>query len=236
MSNVTYHYTNVNLGIDKVTVTLRGKAFKDPERVKYIKSKGFRWVYCKMRRRVCGWQAQYSVHQLIEMLLHLHNLGAEIIPSEGLNPNKWLYLDTPRVCNQLIVKVSHKMSHDHLAKWLLDEGYQKLGTVENPGDFAVQGDTFFIWTKQDDTLFRVVFDGESIESVAKIDPSCYDAELIAEATINGLLEREVPQSDVEKPIPFTVVKKYSVDRKKMLLKSFTKLDEKHPFFNMIKWD
>ena len=255
MKAITYQY-GFSKGV--LTATIRGQSIKESAAKDYIKANGFRYIFQEGRRKVCGWRASMGVHKLIEVLIHLNGLGYDIKPSSTLPSKKWLYLEAPKVIYTISLKGGQKTSQEDLIVWLEGEGYRRLPELEDPGDFAIKGEQVLIWTREDDKLVRIVLDGETIETIAYINAETLDNDFVPEVTIKGLVERVddaapttgtvVPElssilTDIKvrqpKAIhqPYRFVKpRYSKPHRQNMYRSLVKLDEKHPFFNMIKWD
>jgi len=197
LSNVAYHYSKANPPI----VSLRGKGLRDYDVKKMLASKGFKWVFRNGRRRVMAWQAEMSVHALIEILLAIQKRGCSVIPSQSLSKDRWLYLDIPEKIVTTEIRPLQEYGFNKLINWLTENGYTRLNTVEQPGDIAVVGDSIFVWTRDCDALFRYVFDGDIVESIAKIDPQTMNAESLLSAIISNV------------PVRSTIAKKKKYIRK-----------------------
>lgn len=187
-NNVYYNYTAFKYGKVDPSAQLRGGGLQHPQAKEYIQSKGFHWVFRRGRRMVAAYEAPYTPHKLIEILLHLKMMGLDISPSPSLHPKRWLYLDLPKIYEKQTIKTRDTLSYETLMVWLEKNGYARIKDVEQPGDFAIKGDSFYIWTKQDDALVRLVFDGDTVESISQVDPETFNADYFAEVTINGLVE------------------------------------------------
>lgn len=250
-NKVTYYYGKS--GGEEVA-QLRGGGLQSVK--PQLAGEGFKWVFSRGRRKVMAYEAFMSPHQLIEVLLMLKQHGLEISPSKSLAPKRWLYLDKPKVYETKAIKTGDEIPFETLAGWLDANGYERVAPVERPGDFAIMGDAFHVWTKDDDVLIRIVFDGETVESISRVDPESKNAAFAPDITINGLRELDAP---AEIPTPPTVPVdppqqarilaqpspkpprvaeplKYHPTIVEQMNKKFVKLDESHPFFNMIKWE
>lgn len=206
--NITYYYGKAN-GEDNSQ--LRGAGLGDAGVKSYIRSKGFKWTFRRGMRAVRAWEANYSPHKLIEILLHLKNLGFEILPSSSLPLKKWLYLDLPSVYDTKRIQSGDPLSREDLILWLEGNNYAHCKDVSDTGEFAPRGDTVFVWTKQDDALVRIVFDGDRVESIAFVEPDG-SGNFVPEFTINGLKEIAValPQETVLEPEKPNVISEQNV--------------------------
>lgn len=251
MNTITYQY---GFSKGELSATIRGQNLKENATKEYIKANGFRYVFQDGRRKVCGWRAKMGVHKLIEVLIHLSDMGHVIKPSSTLPSKKWLYLEAPKVVYTISLKGGQKTSQEDLIVWLEGEGYRRLPEVEDPGDFAIKGEQFLIWTREDDKLLRVVLDGETVESIAFVNADTLDNDFVPEVIIKGLVERSATTGTVltEFAVILTDIKvrqplasqqpyrfnkpRFSKPHRQNMYRSLVKLDENHPFFNMIKWD
>lgn len=210
----------------------------------HLHAKGFKWVFRQGRRRVMAFQTQMSPLELIEILLWLKSRGIQVDPSSTLPIKKWLYLDKPNSYNTKSIKTGITIPFDELSSWLETNDYTRMKHIEQPGDFDVQGDTFMVWTKEEDELIRIIFDGDIVESIAKVDAESYKAVFESEYILCGLRETEEIHSiglSFSSPVKLTLVKKersrkYPSNRVSQIAHSLCKLDETHPLFNMIKWN
>lgn len=258
-SRATYTYTNPKpwAGETKSTVQLRGGGLQQSNIKAYLIQNGFRWTFAMNRRRVMAYQAEMGVLKLIEILQWLQRNGLTVDPSTALPAKKWLYLDKPKEYEVKKLKTGETLSVEDFSVWLEANNYSRLTDVEQPGDFAPKGDTVFVWTKEDDELIRLCFDGDTIESIAKVDPETYEADFTPEYVVCGLREINaaevataasepmavaappnlsiinIPKQRPPKPRP---APKYVASRVTMMTRSLTKLDKDHPFFNMVKWN
>ncbi len=239
--NVIYSY---GMSSGQEMCQLRGAGLQLPEAKQYIASKGFKWIFKLGMRRVMAYRAFMSPLAFIEILLHLQGLGLDVMPYSGLSPKRWLYLDRPKTFVTFPLRTGDNIAFESLAKWLTDNGYTRLSSPENPGDFSVCGESFQIWTREEDTLVRLNFDGEVVESIALVDPESTDATFVPQIIINGLIELDVPHPLPAKPLATVPAKrvvkwhkpKYNTTRIQQMNRKFAKLDEKHPFFNMVKFN
>lgn len=122
-NNVTYNYGYLK---SLPNAQLRGGGLQYPQAKEYILSRGFRWVFSRGRRKVVAYEAAYTPHKLIEILLHLKMMGLNIIPSSSLHPKRWLYLDLPKVYEKQTIKTGNAITHESLAVWLEKNGYARI--------------------------------------------------------------------------------------------------------------
>lgn len=249
--NISYYYGK-SKGVD--VVHLRGSGTKAQDVQSVLKAHGFKWVFNKGRKKICAWESECSINDSLALLLELREMGYMISPSSSLNPKRRIYLDKPKIRIAIKVGKNHQITLGELVDWLTNEGYSKVDTLGDVGEFKQVGDSVYVWTIQDDSLMRVCFDNEAVDTVSVVDPDTMKAQYEDFIEIEGLVEREndLPK-EYKKPnverifIPRQIKlpkkkigplgqAKYASTSKDRMLKSFKKLDESHPFFNMIKWD
>ena len=73
--------------------------------------------------------------------------------------------------NVIEVKVGDDIGRNRLLRHLVDSLYSRNELELNRGNFRVKGDTVDIYLAYDDTIVRIEFWGEEIESIRTIDPA-----------------------------------------------------------------
>ena len=68
------------------------------------------------------------------------------------------------------VKRGDRWERDDFVKFLIEQGYERVGYVEVPGEFAVRGGIVDIFVRGEETPYRVEFYGDKIESIRLFDP------------------------------------------------------------------
>ena len=62
-----------------------------------------------------------------------------------------------------------RVKGDHLQKFLIDNGFSRVGTVVDPGDFAVRGGLIDIYPPGSNDPVRLDFFGDTLESIRSFD-------------------------------------------------------------------
>ena len=73
--------------------------------------------------------------------------------------------------NVVEVKVGDNIGRNRLLRHLVDSLYSRNEVELNRGNFRVKGDTVDIYLAYDDTIVRIEFWGEEIESIRTVDPA-----------------------------------------------------------------
>lgn len=84
----------------------------------------------------------------------------------GLYPTKKAITE-----NLLKIKIDDKIEPSEFAKKLVDAGYSKEELVSAPCQFAVRGDIVDVFPMQSETLYRVEFFDQFVESIYELDGS-----------------------------------------------------------------
>ncbi len=103
----------------------------------------------------------------------LADLAAKNIPNLIVAPVQAIMQPCPNgelLDQQLVtLRVGTARRRDELLDWLVRQGYTRLETVENPGDFAVRGEILDVWPAGEKRPLRLNFFGDQIESIHGFD-------------------------------------------------------------------
>ncbi|NJC33436.1 transcription-repair coupling factor (superfamily II helicase) [Sphingomonas jejuensis] len=121
-------------------------------------------------------RASPSLRSTSERLATLHALqqpakGPELVVTT-VNAVTQLTL-TPFRIRQLVAKLApgERIDLDRLALLLRANGYTRVDTVADPGEFAVRGGLVDLWPSGAELALRLDFFGDEIESVRQFDPA-----------------------------------------------------------------
>ncbi len=103
----------------------------------------------------------------------LADLASGVIPPIITTPIQAIMQPCPNrdlLKDQIVtLKTGESQNRDTLTGWLAQQGYTRLETVENPGDFAVRGEILDIWPAGETRPLRLNFFGDEIESIHGFD-------------------------------------------------------------------
>jgi transcription-repair coupling factor (superfamily II helicase) len=68
-------------------------------------------------------------------------------------------------------KTADQVDREALVAFLAGNGYVRVGTVRDPGDFALRGGIVDLWPPGADEPLRLDFFGETLEAIRKFDPA-----------------------------------------------------------------
>src|SRR5581483_9200825 len=92
--------------------------------------------------------------------------------------------------SRLSIKVGRVLSHSTLVEGLSRHGYQRVGFVEDPGQFAVRGEVFDFWSPNHPEAVRIVYHNDVIETMHFFEPgSQLTSSFVPEVTVVPLPER-----------------------------------------------
>ena len=80
---------------------------------------------------------------------------------------------TPQVLKRetMNIKVNTQVSFDTLSEYLQDNGYERVDFVIEPGQFAIRGGIFDIYSFNNEYPFRIELFGDDIESIRSFNPT-----------------------------------------------------------------
>ena len=97
------------------------------------------------------------------------------------------------VSSRLTVKVGKVLPHASLVEGLSKHGYQRVGFVEDPGQFAVRGEVFDFWSPNHPEAVRIVYDNDVVETMHFFEPgSQLTSSFVPEVTVVPISERRPP--------------------------------------------
>ena len=82
-----------------------------------------------------------------------------------------LLLHNVPACDSIKLSTGEKTDLKTLASLIEELGYGRVTRIDNYGQFQLRGDVLDIWTEGDRTLTRVMFFGNTVEEIRKLDPS-----------------------------------------------------------------
>lgn len=110
-------------------------------------------------------------------------LRAEVLSKISASPRDLLVVSYPAALAEQVVTKKHleqntlemkkgvDYSMDFINEVLLEYDFEKVDFVFNPGQFAVRGGIVDVFSFSNDHPYRIVFDGDTAESIRMFDPS-----------------------------------------------------------------
>jgi transcription-repair coupling factor (superfamily II helicase) len=110
-------------------------------------------------------------------------LRAEVLNRISESPKKLAIVTYPAALSEKVVTRKHLQQHtleirkgisysiDFINEVLLEYEFDKVDFVFNPGQFAIRGGIVDVFSFSNDHPYRIVFDGDDVESIRMFDPS-----------------------------------------------------------------
>ncbi|MEM1062083.1 MAG: CarD family transcriptional regulator, partial [Planctomycetota bacterium] len=68
------------------------------------------------------------------------------------------------------VAVRDEVAPEDLVRWVVDRGFERVGSVERPGEVALRGDILDLWSPGTDRPVRAEFFGDEVDGLRRFDP------------------------------------------------------------------
>lgn len=69
------------------------------------------------------------------------------------------------------LKVGESVDPEHVVRWLVERGFDRVAAIELPGEFSMHGGILDIYPQTETNPLRIEFFGDEIESIRRFDPA-----------------------------------------------------------------